>query len=216
LGAIKDVLGEAASDDILAAWGEAYWLLADVLIAREGSIYRELAAAPGGRNGWRDFVVESTEPESEVNRSFVLVPADAGPVLDHRPGQYLTFALDLPGAGRVKRNYSISSAPNGRSYRPRSSANRARRAARDRLELVPRPGRSGHPAQRGAARRRVLPRPGGSGSAVSETSKKGTVAGCSGSRRGRPHRAGQLPLPGPDLARLPSGCRRRASCSKAN
>ena len=117
LGAIKDVLGEAATDEILTAWGEAYWLLADVLIAREKNIYHELAAGEGGWNGWRDFTVEETRPESEIIRSFMLVPADGGPVLRHRPGQYLTFALDVPGAGLLKRNYSISSGPNGRSYR---------------------------------------------------------------------------------------------------
>ena len=117
LGAIKDVLGEAATDEILTAWGEAYWLLADVLIAREKSIYRELAAGEGGWNGWRDFTVEETRPESEIIRSFVLVPADGGPVLRHRPGQYLTFTLDVPGVGLLKRNYSISSGPNARSYR---------------------------------------------------------------------------------------------------
>ncbi len=117
LGAIKDVLGDAATDEILAAWGEAYWLLADVLIARERTIYRELAAAPGGWNDWRDFMVESTHPDSEIIRSFHLAPADGGPVLRHRPGQYLTFALDLPGTGLVKRNYSISCGPNDRSYR---------------------------------------------------------------------------------------------------
>ncbi len=118
LGAIKDVLGEAATDEILEAWGEAYWFLADLLMAREASIYSRLAAAPGGWNGWRDFVVESTKPESEVIRSFVLVPADGRGVMRHRPGQYLTFALDqVPGAGRLKRNYSISSGPEGRAYR---------------------------------------------------------------------------------------------------
>jgi len=117
LGAIKDVLGDAATDDILTAWGEAYWLLADVLIAREAHIYRELAAGEGGWNGWRDFTVEETRPESEIIRSFVLVPADGGPVLRHHPGQYLTFALDVPGAGLLRRNYSISSGSNGRSYR---------------------------------------------------------------------------------------------------
>lgn len=117
LGAIKDVLGDAATDEILAAWGEAYWLLADLLIAREGNIYRELAAADGGWNGWRDFTVEETRPEGEIIRSFVLAPADGGPVLRHRPGQYLTFALNVPGAGLLKRNYSISSGPNRRSYR---------------------------------------------------------------------------------------------------
>src|SRR5215203_2241027 len=108
LGAIKDVLGDAATDEILAAWGEAYWFLADLLIAREASIYSRLAAAPGGWTGWRDFGIESTKPESEVIRSFILVPADGGQVMRHRPGQYLTFALDqVPGASRLKRNYSI-------------------------------------------------------------------------------------------------------------
>jgi hemoglobin-like flavoprotein len=41
LPAIRDVLGEAATDEILDAWGEAYWFLADVLIAREKELYAE-------------------------------------------------------------------------------------------------------------------------------------------------------------------------------
>jgi nitric oxide dioxygenase len=90
LGAIKDVLGDAATDDIMTAWGEAYWLLADVLIAREAGLYRELAAAPGGWNGWRDFIVEGQpEARSSAVRSF----PSTGAVLRHRAGQYLTFAL---------------------------------------------------------------------------------------------------------------------------
>src|SRR3954471_14501557 len=109
LGAIKDVLGDAATDEILAAWGDAYWLLADVLIAREKTIYGELASGEGGWTGWRDFAVESVRPGGDITRSFVLVPADGGAVLRHRPGQYLTFTLDVPGAGVLKRNYSISS-----------------------------------------------------------------------------------------------------------
>lgn len=39
LPAIKDVLGDAATDEILAAWGEAYWFLADILIGKEAEIY---------------------------------------------------------------------------------------------------------------------------------------------------------------------------------
>jgi hemoglobin-like flavoprotein len=35
IAAIKEVLGDAVDDATLAAWGEAYWFLADVLIARE-------------------------------------------------------------------------------------------------------------------------------------------------------------------------------------
>ncbi|GAM01833.1 globin domain-containing protein [Sphingomonas parapaucimobilis] len=41
LPAIKDVLGDAVDETILAAWGAAYWLLADVLIAEEAKRYAE-------------------------------------------------------------------------------------------------------------------------------------------------------------------------------
>jgi hemoglobin-like flavoprotein len=44
LPAIRDVLGEAATDDILAAWGEAYWFLADILIGKEQERYDEIAS----------------------------------------------------------------------------------------------------------------------------------------------------------------------------
>jgi nitric oxide dioxygenase len=117
LGAIADVLGEAATPEILDAWGEAYWFLADVLIGREKQIYGEHAAAPGGWTGWRDFVVLEKRKESEIITSFTLFPADSGAVLRHRPGQYLTFWLEVPGHTPLKRNYSISSAPGSESYR---------------------------------------------------------------------------------------------------
>lgn len=45
LPAIRDILGEAATDEILAAWGEAYWFLADILINREAEIYKEAEPA---------------------------------------------------------------------------------------------------------------------------------------------------------------------------
>ncbi|MEL6061451.1 MULTISPECIES: NO-inducible flavohemoprotein [unclassified Methylobacterium] len=117
LGAIGDILGAAATPEICAAWGEAYWFLAEILVGREAAIYRDLAAKPGGWNGWRDFRVEAVTQESETIRSFMLVPVDGGPVLRHEPGQYLGFLFDLPGHGVLKRNYSISCAPNDRAYR---------------------------------------------------------------------------------------------------
>jgi len=39
LKAIKDVLGDAATDEVLDAWKEAYFFLADILIAREKELY---------------------------------------------------------------------------------------------------------------------------------------------------------------------------------
>ena len=42
LPAIRDVLGDAATDEVLGAWGEAYWALADILIAKEEVLYAEV------------------------------------------------------------------------------------------------------------------------------------------------------------------------------
>ncbi|WP_298674541.1 NO-inducible flavohemoprotein [uncultured Sphingomonas sp.] len=117
LGAIKAVLGDAATDEIIAAWGEAYWFLANILIAREERIYTEQKEMTGGWNGWRDFRVEDVIRESSVIKSFVLRPLDGGPVMQHKPGQYLTFWFEIPGHPPIKRNYSISAAPNGETYR---------------------------------------------------------------------------------------------------
>ena len=44
LGAIREVLGEAATDEVLAAWGEAYWFLANILKAREAVLRDEIMA----------------------------------------------------------------------------------------------------------------------------------------------------------------------------
>jgi len=46
LPAIRDVLGEdVATDAVLDAWGQAYWFLADMLIAAEAARYTELVDA---------------------------------------------------------------------------------------------------------------------------------------------------------------------------
>lgn len=46
LPAIREVLGEdVATDAVLAAWGEAYWMLADILIAAEAQAYADAEAA---------------------------------------------------------------------------------------------------------------------------------------------------------------------------
>ena len=44
LPAIRDVVGEAATDEVLAAWGEAYGFLADILIGKERERYALQAA----------------------------------------------------------------------------------------------------------------------------------------------------------------------------
>ncbi|TCL71146.1 NO-inducible flavohemoprotein [Rhizobium sp. BK251] len=117
LGAITEVLGDAATEEVLAAWGEAYWFLAHILMGREKVIYDNLESADGGWTGWRQFRIETKRRESEVITSFILRPVDGGPVLRHQPGQYLTFRIPVAGLSPQRRNYSISSAPNGETYR---------------------------------------------------------------------------------------------------
>src|SRR5918993_246981 len=51
LASIREVLGAAATDDIINAWAEAYGFLAEILIGRERQIYRENAKKPGGWEG---------------------------------------------------------------------------------------------------------------------------------------------------------------------
>ncbi|GGF75210.1 flavohemoprotein [Paracoccus acridae] len=117
LGAIAEVLGEAATEEILQAWGEAYWFLADLLIERETAIRDAIEAQPGGWTNWRRFRVADKRSEAEDIVSFVLRPLDGRSVIAHRPGQYLTLRFDEAGLAGVKRNYSISSAPNADFYR---------------------------------------------------------------------------------------------------
>lgn len=117
LGAMVEVLGEAATPEIQAAWGEAYWFLAEILKERERTIRNEIESSNGGWTGWRRFVVAEKIRESEIITSFILRPVSGGPVLRHRPGRYLTFRFDAPGNPGQKRNYSISCGPNDEHYR---------------------------------------------------------------------------------------------------
>ena len=115
--AVKDILGEAVTEEVTAAWAEAYGFLADIFIAREAQIYAEQAAAEGGWNGYRRFVVDRVVPESDVITSFYLKPADGGALPPFKPGQYITVKVDHPETPTSPRNYSLSDRPGLGHYR---------------------------------------------------------------------------------------------------
>ncbi|GAB3386609.1 NO-inducible flavohemoprotein [Azotobacter armeniacus] len=117
LRAIREVLGaETASDAVLDAWGAAYGMLAELLIGAEEAAYAASAAAPGGWRGARTFRVARRVVESEEILSFHLCPEDGGALPSFLPGQYIGLRLILDGE-EVRRNYSLSAAPNGVAYR---------------------------------------------------------------------------------------------------
>lgn len=111
LASIKEVLGDAATDDILNAWTKAYGFLANIFIAREAEIYNENKQKTGGWEGFRRFVVISKETESEVISSFYLQPEDKGALPDFLPGQYITVRMKLTDGQTTMRNYSLSEKP---------------------------------------------------------------------------------------------------------
>jgi nitric oxide dioxygenase len=108
LKAIAEVLGEAATPELLAAWDEAYWLLAVELIALEARLYQEAAHEPGK---WREMRVIRKEKASDVVTSFYLQPVDGLPLPSFRPGQYVSVAVDVEAIyQRQLRQYSLSDA----------------------------------------------------------------------------------------------------------
>lgn len=116
LASIKEVLGDAASDELLAAWAAAYGQLADVLIAQEAAIYAKAVMTPGGWTGWRSFIISKKVIESDEITSFYLRPADGGSVPEYKPGQYISVKVFVPELGMMQpRQYSLSCAP-GHEY----------------------------------------------------------------------------------------------------
>lgn len=118
LRAIAEVLGEAATPEIVDAWGAAYGQLAEVMIGREQVLYTEAANQAGGWSGFKPFRVERKVRESEETTSFHLVPADGARLPAFKPGQYVSVKIHPPGRSYEQiRQYSLSDAPDGRHYR---------------------------------------------------------------------------------------------------
>jgi nitric oxide dioxygenase len=118
LMAIKEVLGDAATEEILEAWGAAYGVIAQVFIDVEEGMYQEAEAQEAGWRDFKDFTVVKKEVESSLITSFYLQPKDGQKVPDYLPGQYITIRTAIPGEEHLfNRQYSLSSAPNKEHFR---------------------------------------------------------------------------------------------------
>lgn len=111
LAAVGEVLGEAVTPEIAAAWDEVYWLFATQLIAREARLYAEASVDPS--QPVRPYrVVRRIEETADVI-SLVLEPADGGALPVIAPGQYVSVFVDLPDRSRQPRQYTVSSTGTG-------------------------------------------------------------------------------------------------------
>ncbi|GII89065.1 hemin transporter [Sphaerisporangium siamense] len=109
--AIAEVLGDAVTPEVAAAWDEVYWLMAGALIALEARLYARAGVAEG--DVWRPWRVVGRTEETPDVATFALRPADDGPLPPFRPGQYVSVQVELPDGARQIRQYSLSCAPDG-------------------------------------------------------------------------------------------------------
>lgn len=116
LAALGEVLGDAATDEIIDAWGAAYQELADMFMAREKNIYDTHEQQQGWRTK-RNFVVHRRVQESDNIVSLYMQPADGAPLAAHEPGQFIGIHRRMPDGSHVIRNYSLSNAPGTDHFR---------------------------------------------------------------------------------------------------
>jgi len=107
LAAVGEVLGDAVTPEIAAAWDEVYWLFATQCVALEARLYAAAGVDPAEPT--RPYrVVRRTEETADVI-SLVLEPDDGYPLPEIVPGQYVSVFVDLPGGARQPRQYTVSS-----------------------------------------------------------------------------------------------------------
>lgn len=107
LGAVAEVLGEAVTPEVGAAWNEVYWLFATQLVAIEARLYDQANIDPSAP--LRPYrVVRRIEETADVI-SLVLEPADDHGLPPIAPGQYVSVFVNLPNGTRQPRQYTVSS-----------------------------------------------------------------------------------------------------------
>ncbi|MBD0674407.1 globin domain-containing protein [Streptomyces sp. CBMA156] len=111
--AIVEVLGEAVTPEVAAAWDEVYWLMANALIAIEDRLRAEVAAGGDQADLWRPFTVVARHQETEAVTTYLVRPADGRPVPAFRPGQYVSVRTELADGARQIRQYSLSGGADG-------------------------------------------------------------------------------------------------------
>jgi nitric oxide dioxygenase len=109
--AIVDVLGDAVTPEVAAAWDEVYWLMAYALINQERGLYSARGVRP--EKVWREWEVAEKIPETEDVVTFRMRRIDDRLVKTSLPGQYVTVQVPMPDGVRQPRQYSLTRADDG-------------------------------------------------------------------------------------------------------
>src|SRR3712207_247550 len=109
--AIVDVLGDAVTPEVAAAWDEVYWLMAFALINQERGLYSARGVRP--ETVWREWEVAEKVRETEDVVTFRMRKVDDRLVKTSLPGQYVTVQVPMPDGVRQPRQYSLTRADDG-------------------------------------------------------------------------------------------------------
>jgi nitric oxide dioxygenase len=109
--AIGDVLGDAVTPEVAAAWSEVYWLMAFALTHMERGLYSARGVRP--EIVWRQWEVTDKVPETEDVVTFRVKRTDDRPVRTSLPGQYVTVKTLMPDGVHQPRQYSLTRADDG-------------------------------------------------------------------------------------------------------
>jgi nitric oxide dioxygenase len=109
--AIVDVLGEAVTPEVAAAWDEVYWLMAYALINQERGLYS--ARGVRAETVWREWEVAERYQETDDVVTFRMRRTDDRLVKTSLPGQYVTVQVPMPDGVRQPRQYSLTKADDG-------------------------------------------------------------------------------------------------------
>jgi nitric oxide dioxygenase len=109
--AIVDVLGDAVTPEVAAAWDEVYWLMAYALIHQERGLYSARGVRP--ETVWREWEVAEKIQETRDVVTFRVRRTDDRLVKTSLPGQYVTVQVPMPDGVRQPRQYSLTKADDG-------------------------------------------------------------------------------------------------------
>ncbi|MET3951520.1 globin domain-containing protein [Arthrobacter sp. UYEF36] len=109
--AIVDVLGDAVTPDVAAAWDEVYWLMANMLINKERGLYNAVHLTPD--TIWRTWRVAERIQETDDVVRFVVERVDEREVKPSLPGQYVTIKMAMHDGVHQPRQYSLTKADDG-------------------------------------------------------------------------------------------------------
>jgi len=102
--AIVQVLGDAVTAEVAAAWDEVYWLMANSLIKQEAGMYEKAGVRSG--QVWTTLTVVGRREIAPGMWTFTLAGDEKSPMRQFEAGQYISVSVIYEDGSRQIRQYT--------------------------------------------------------------------------------------------------------------